>query len=69
MAAALEWVAGASRPVADLAEAENLRGLLDALFQRLDGKPLAHTSARARRAVLYGCLDYAVERKLLSSTR
>ncbi|WP_157995816.1 tyrosine-type recombinase/integrase [Thermomonospora amylolytica] len=64
---ALEWVASASRPVAALDDPGVIREVLRVLALRLDGKPLVHTSMRARRSALYALLDYAVERKLLGS--
>ena len=66
-AAALAWLSGASRPVADLAESAAVRELLGALRLGMWGQPLANGTAKARRSALYGCLDYAVERKLLGS--
>ncbi|CAI7975621.1 Tyr recombinase domain-containing protein [Frankia sp. Hr75.2] len=63
LAGVLDWLAGHTRPVADLAEAEVARAALDRLARKLDGKPAAATTIARKRAVFFGALDYAVERK------
>ena len=44
VAEALAWVSGASRPVSALRDLSVVRGVLNALTVRLDGKPAAATS-------------------------
>lgn len=67
-AAALKWLAGRSRPVADLAEAEVTRSALNAISVTMAGRPAAATTIARKRAVLYNVLKYAVkERKLLDA--
>lgn len=63
----LRWVARNTRPVSALAAPEVLRAVLDALASRIDGTVAAATVVNRKRAVLYNALDYAVERRLLSS--
>ena len=58
-------MAGASRPVSSLRDLAVIRGVLDALTVRLDGKPAAATSVYRKRAVFYNALGLAVERRLL----
>jgi hypothetical protein len=64
---ALAWVSHASRPVSSLRDLAVIRGVLDALTVRLDGKPAAATSVYRKRAVFYNALGLAVERRLLLS--
>jgi integrase len=67
-AAALKWLAGRSRPVAELAEAEVTRSALNAIAVTMAGRPAAATTIARKRAVLYNVLKYAVkERKLLDA--
>lgn len=67
-AAALKWLAGRSRPVADLAESEITRSALNAISVTMAGRPAAATTIARKRAVLYNVLNYAVkERKLLDA--
>ncbi|MGW0482607.1 site-specific integrase [Nonomuraea sp. NPDC003214] len=66
IAAALGWLGEHTRPVADLADDENLRALLAAIKKLQNGKQAAATTARTRRAILYKCLDRAVTSKLIS---
>ncbi|MCP2343694.1 tyrosine-type recombinase/integrase [Actinomadura rupiterrae] len=66
VARALAWVAAASRPMQDFAEADAIRNLLTALDTGWRGKPLKHASVQRRRAALHAMLDHAVERKLLA---
>lgn len=54
-----------ARPVADLAQPEILRGVMDALGSRLDGQQAAGRTTQRKRAVLSNALSYAVELGLL----
>jgi integrase len=67
IAAALEWVRSASRPVSSLRDLSVLRDVLDAISLRLDGRPAAATTVYRKRAVFYNALGLAVERRLLPS--
>lgn len=62
--AALEWVASASRPVADLDNRAAMRELLGRISLGAKGQRLAHASIRGRRASLHALLDFAVELEL-----
>ncbi|TDC24499.1 site-specific integrase [Streptomyces sp. 8K308] len=64
-AKALEWVEEHSVPMAALEDAEVLRKALDALAQKLDGKPAAARTVKRKRACLSDALGFAVEKKLL----
>ncbi|ANY07744.1 tyrosine-type recombinase/integrase [Pseudonocardia sp. HH130630-07] len=44
-----------------------LRGVLDTLAKRLDGRPAAASVVSKRRRVLFNVLEYAVERQLLTT--
>ncbi|HJQ48281.1 MAG TPA: integrase [Amycolatopsis sp.] len=57
----------ASGNVSDLAEPETLRMVLRALDLRLDGERAAANTVRIRRVTLGNAIDYAIERKLLTS--
>lgn len=63
LATVLDWLAGHTMPIADLDEAAVIRAALDRLTKTLDGKPAAATTIARKRAVLFGALDYAVERQ------
>ena len=65
VANALAWVERNTRPVADLAEPDVLRAVLNAIARRLDGTPAGPTVVNRKRAVLYNAAEYAVERKVL----
>jgi integrase len=67
IASALSWVEASSRPVSALRDLAVVRGVLDALTLRLDGKPAAATSVYRKRAVFYNAVGLAVERRLLPS--
>jgi integrase len=64
--AALRWARRASLPMAALEDDRNIRRVLDALAQRLDGTAAAPDYFRWRRRVLYNVLGYAVAEKRLS---
>jgi integrase len=55
------WLAGNSRPLTDLMEADVTRDALETLAMRLDGTQAAQTTIARKRAVFYGALRYAVE--------
>ncbi|HVL85201.1 MAG TPA: integrase, partial [Pseudonocardia sp.] len=63
---AAEWLAAASRPVADLVELAAARELLDGLTRNLDGSVSAATVIGRKRAVVHNFLSYAVEREILA---
>ncbi|GAA0573262.1 integrase [Kribbella sandramycini] len=62
----LKWVDRNSRPLADLAKKDTIRAALDAVGNKLDGKPASTTYAGRRRAVLWNLCEYAIERGYLS---
>ncbi|MEU5437561.1 hypothetical protein AB0G73_29890 [Streptomyces sp. NPDC020719] len=59
---ALDWMERNSLPVSALAEADVLRGALDALCRKLDGKAAAAKTARRKRAAFNEVLNTAVEK-------
>ncbi|MDM4784289.1 MULTISPECIES: tyrosine-type recombinase/integrase [unclassified Micromonospora] len=61
IADAVRWLRHASLPLPDLREAGTVRGALDVLVVKLDGKPAAATTTRRKRSVFYNALQYAVE--------
>jgi integrase len=61
VADAVRWLRYAALPLPDLREAGILRGALDVLAVKLDGKPAAATTVRRKRSVFYNALQYAVE--------
>ncbi|KAA1022364.1 tyrosine-type recombinase/integrase [Pseudonocardia sp. EV170527-09] len=63
----LRWLKQHAMPVGRLAERAVLRGVLDTLAQRLDGRPAAASVVSKRRRVLFNVLEYAVERELLAT--
>ncbi|GAB6901548.1 tyrosine-type recombinase/integrase [Kineosporia succinea] len=65
--AALAWVKRNSRPVAALSAPETLRAVLNGLTLKLDGEPMASSVLTRRRKIFGTSLEYAVERKLLTS--
>ncbi|KDA44954.1 tyrosine recombinase XerC [Frankia sp. BMG5.23] len=67
LAATLVWLAKHSRPVADLAKPDIARAALDRIARKLDGRPAAANTVARKRAVFFGALDYAVERRDLAA--
>ncbi|WP_194906291.1 tyrosine-type recombinase/integrase [Catenulispora rubra] len=67
VADALEWIARASLPLKDLADAVVVRKALDALSLKMDGSLAAAKSVTRKRAVFYNALGYAVELKRLAA--
>lgn len=67
VAAALDWIAAASRPVSALEDAEILDQVLDAIGTRPDGQPYAPWTYRRYRGVLYSTLTLAKTRKLIGA--
>ena len=66
IAEVLRWVARNTRDVDVLADSETLRGVLDAVTTRRDGKRMAPVTTKKYRAILHNALEYAVVRKALS---
>jgi hypothetical protein len=62
---ALRWLQNNTRPRSTLAEAANMRAVLDRLAQKLDGSQAAAATVRRKRAVLFNAMEYAVELRLL----
>ncbi|MFF6976277.1 hypothetical protein ACFZAV_00745 [Streptomyces sp. NPDC008343] len=62
---ALRWVAGASRPLADLMDPAVMRFLLTALRPNLDGAVAAAETQRHKHKVLVNAVRYAVEQRKL----
>jgi integrase len=67
IAAALEWAAAASPPVAALEDPDVLRAVLGACARTQAGTPAAATTQRRKRSVLYNAVGYAVEQRLLDA--
>jgi hypothetical protein len=67
IAAALDWAARASQPVAALDDPATVRVALGACAKTLDGKPAAGSTQRRKRSVFYNALGYAVELGRLAS--
>ncbi len=63
----LDWVARASRPLADLQDPTVARAVMDALRRKRDGTAAAVETWRRKRKVLSSALHYAIERGELSS--
>lgn len=57
----LHWVAKASRPLSDLADAAIGRAVLDSLKLKLDGTAAAAETVRRKRRTLVNALHYAVD--------
>ncbi|MFE7115392.1 tyrosine-type recombinase/integrase [Streptomyces sp. NPDC057654] len=60
--AVLDWIAGNSPPLADLADPVVMRGVLDALKLKLDGSAAAGETVKRKRKGLVNALSYAIER-------
>ncbi len=60
--AAYKWLTKRSVPIADLDALPLLRKVTDSIAINLDGAPAATSTVMRKRAVLHGCLQYAVER-------
>jgi len=67
IAAALEWIAAASRPVTALNDPDAVRAVLGACARTQAGKPAAATTQRRKRSVFYNAVGYAVEQGLLDA--
>ena len=61
IAAALDWAARASLPVAELEDTATVRLALGACARTLTGKAAAGSTQRRKRSVFYNALGYAVE--------
>lgn len=64
---ALTWIATASIPLKDLADACVVRKALDVLSMKMDGSTAAAKSVTRKRAVFYNALGYAVELNRLAA--
>ncbi|MER6074607.1 tyrosine-type recombinase/integrase [Streptomyces sp. NPDC001817] len=61
IANALHWVARASRPLSDLADAAVARAVLDSFKLKLDGTAAAAETVRRKRRTLVNAMHYAVD--------
>ena len=61
--AAVTWIERSTVPLADLADPDVLRRVLNHLARKQDGTPAAATVIARKRAVLYNVLGYAVDKK------
>jgi integrase len=61
LAEAVAWLEGNTLPLDRLEDAETARGALDLLARTLTGRQASANTVARKRAVFYGCLDYAVE--------
>lgn len=61
IANALHWVAKASRPLSDLADAAVARAVLDSFKLKLDGTAAAAETVRRKRRTLVNAMHYAVD--------
>lgn len=66
IAQALEWIAKASIPVAELIEYDHITAALEACARKLDGTAAAPGYYSRRRRVLFNVLRYAVAKKRLT---
>jgi len=63
LAATIAWIERNTVPLADLADTDTLRRVLNQLARKQDGTPTAATVVARKRAVLYNLLGYAVDKK------
>lgn len=63
----LAWLSANTHRVSTLASPDVVRTLLQRLSVRLDGKPAAASVFGRRRQILNTAIEYAIERKMLSS--
>ena len=61
--AAVTWIERNTVPLADLADPDVVRRVLNQLARKQDGTPAAATVVARKRAVLYNVLGYAVDKK------
>lgn len=61
----LDWLESHTLPLTDLSNPTIARACMDLIARRLDGKPAGANTIARKRAVFYGCLEYAVERREL----
>ncbi|MFK4091112.1 tyrosine-type recombinase/integrase [Kribbella sp. NPDC020789] len=66
-AAAIHWLRDNTLDMSELQRKEIVRGALDRLATKADGKPAAARTITRRRATLHGALRYAVEMEVLPS--
>lgn len=59
----ITWIERNTVPLADLAEPDTLRRVLNQLARKQDGAPAAPTVVARKRAVLFNLLNYAVDKK------
>jgi hypothetical protein len=60
---AITWIGRNTVPLADLADPDTLRRVLNQLARKQDGTPAAATVVARKRAVLFNLLGYAVDKK------
>lgn len=58
---AVRWARRRSPSLVEMAEPARLRGVLDALALKLDGKPASSSTVARKRSTLYSAFQYAVE--------
>jgi integrase len=63
----IDWLHKNTLRMAELEDAKIMRGALDTLALRLDGKIAATSTIRRKRAIFYNALRYGVEQKLLAA--
>ena len=63
LAVAIMWIERNTIPLADLADSDTLRRVLNQLARKQDGTPAAATVVARKRAVLFNLLGYAVDKK------
>jgi integrase len=63
IASAITWIERNTVPLADLADPDTLRRVLNQLARKQDGTPAAATLVARKRAVLFNLLGYAVDKK------
>jgi integrase len=66
-ATVIKWLKKNTLRMADLDDPRVIRGALDALTLRLDGKVAAASTIHRKRAILYNCLRFAVEQRLMTA--
>lgn len=63
LATTITWIERNTVPLADLADSDTLRRVLNQLARKQDGTPAAATVVARKRAVLFNLLGYAVDKK------
>jgi integrase len=63
----LDWISRNTAPVSTSADPAGTRRMLDAATTRLTGNPVAASTARRHRAILFNAMEYAHELRILEA--